>query len=75
MCRLTPVKNKDSCCKTSLERSAFASPFVKEHVDVNVHLPQMFTEQLLNKLFCTITVMVSISLWIISSMDHADFAS
>lgn len=37
---------------TVFEEKCLASePFVKEHVDVNVHLPQMFTELLLNKLF------------------------
>lgn len=32
------------------EKCLVSGPFVREHVDVNVHLPQMVTELLLNKL-------------------------
>lgn len=56
--RLPRVKMKNNSCfhsrckMTVFEEKCLASePFVKEHVDVNVHLPQMFTELLLNKLF------------------------
>lgn len=33
------------------EKGLLSEPFVEEHVDVNVDLPQMFTELLLNKYF------------------------
>lgn len=33
------------------EKCLLSEPFVEEHVDVNVDLPQMFTELLLNKHF------------------------
>lgn len=56
--RIARVRNKEppcyfSRCQTTVfeEKCLASEPFVKEHVDVNVHLPQMFTELLLNKLF------------------------
>lgn len=43
-----------------------SEPFVKEHVDVNVHLPQMVSELFLNKLFVphTFSVMVGVFLFL-----------
>lgn len=56
-----------SRCKITVfeEKRLASEPFVKEHVDVNVHLPQMFTELLLNKLFVPylFSVMVSVFLF------------
>lgn len=54
---------------TVFEEKCLASePFVKEHVDVNVHLPQMFTELLLNKLFVPYLFSVLVSVFFVDSL-------
>ncbi len=56
------------CKMTVFEEKCLASePFVKEHVDVNVHLPQMFTELLLNKLFVPYLFSVMVNVF---SLDY-----
>lgn len=59
-----------SRCKTTVfeEKCLASEPFVKEHVDVNVHLPQMFTELLLNKLFVPYPFSVLVSVFFVDSL-------
>lgn len=46
-----------------------SEPYVKEHVDVNVNLPQMFTELLLNKLFVPYLFSVIVNIFLFHGMD------
>lgn len=76
--RVLEMKNNPcyySRCKTTVfkEKCLASKPFVKEHVDVNVHLPQMFTELLLNKLFVPYLFSVMVRVFFLDSLPLFSF--